>query len=695
MIKRKGLHIFLLFSLLMGCAALLPVTAKQKPCKVARQLLQTLRTFHVDPPLTDSLFSERVLQEFVQNLDPGGFYLTQQSIQALRKDFQNLEKNIQKGKCTALETGIRIFNRQYLFVDSLRNRLLQEPLVLSDTDVLRLSLTPNHHYVADSAALVERWHKQLRYLLLYEAYMEAGEGVIKLENEAALRKKVQERLICRRSRLLDGSGGLAAQVGEHFLSALSTAFDPHTNYFPPTTKQQFMASLSTETESFGIQLHENAQGDIEISRLIPGGPAWKSNELHEGDVLLSLHPKKGQAKSFSCTSAEEAEALLADVTLKQVQLVVRKKSGQSKKVNLVKERLQVEENVVSSFVLKGEHTFGYLALPAFYSQLDGPYGRGVATDVAREIINLLNADIEGIVLDLRFNGGGSVMEALKLAGMFIDEGTLGVESDKFHKNQPLRDMIKGTIYDGPVVLLVNSFSASASEILAQALQTYNRALVIGSPTYGKATVQVIMPISGQEKSKPKEPFVKMTIAKYYGPLGSSYQSNGIIPDIELSDGISVLGMREAAYPTALRADVITNKFSFHPDPALPTEALSFLSEQRLLADTAYNRQLERTNKLAGIVAHGFPLRLSPRYFKADYEQLIKLYDESFTTGGAVKPPFELQNLPETEKLLERDEELKTMNTRIKEELKNDVWLTETYHVMLDLLQLQPGRSNKP
>ncbi len=683
----------LIASFMMGLAALVPAAAKQTPCKIARQLLQTLRLFHVDPPQSDSLLSERVLQEFVQNVDPGGFYFTQQSIDILRKNFKNLERGIQKGKCSALETGILIFNQQYRYVDSLRNRLLQEPLALRDTDVLELSLTQSHSYAKDQAALAERWQKQLRYLLLYEAYVEAGEGAIELKNEALLRKKVQERLLCRRSRLMDAQGGIEEQVGEHFLSALSTAFDPHTNYFPPTTRQQFMASLSTETESFGIQLHENAQGDIEIARLIPGGPAWKSKELNEGDVLLSLHPKKGHVKNFSCTSVEEADALLDDVSLKQAHLIVRKKSGLTRKVSLVKERLQVEENVVNSFILKGRHTFGYLALPAFYSQLDGPYGRGVATDVAKEIIGLLEADVEGIVLDLRFNGGGSVMEALKLAGMFIDEGPLGVESDKYRKNQTLRDVIQGTIYDGPVILLVNSFSASASEILAQALQTYNRALVVGSPTYGKATVQVIMPISGQKKPKPKEPFVKMTIAKYYGPLGSSYQSSGIIPDIELSDGLSVLGMREAAYPTALRADALNSKFNFHAAPALPTETLSFLSEQRLQEDTSYNRQLERTNVLAGVVENGFPLRLSPLHFKADYDQLIRLYEEGITTAGTLKPPFELQNLPESEKRFERDEELKTMNARMKEELKNDVWLTETYHVMLDLLQLQYG-SNK-
>ncbi|AHM63480.1 carboxyl-terminal protease [Flammeovirgaceae bacterium 311] len=650
--------------------------------------------YHVDPPASDSLFSERVLQEFIQNLDPGGFYLTMESVNTIRGSFGNLEKDIQKGRCTALEAGIAVFSRQYIFVDSLRSQLLRQPLVLSDADVLQLKLSQKQSYAKDGVELAEKWRKQIRYLLLYEAYIEAGEGELSLENEAALRIKLQERLQCRRSRLMEAAGGLQLKIGDHFLSALSTAFDPHTNYFPPTTRQQFMAALSTEAESFGIQLHENPQGDIEILRLVPGGPAWKSKELQEGDVLISLRPKKGMAKDFSCTSIEEADALLADVMLKQAKLDVRKKSGQLKTVELVKERLQVEENVVNSFILEGTHTLGYLALPAFYTQQDGSYGQGVATDVAKEIIKLLSAEVEGIVLDLRFNGGGSVMEALKLAGMFIDDGPLGVESDRYHKNQPLRDMVKGTIYDGPIILIVNNFSASASEILAQALQTYNRALIVGSSTYGKATVQVIMPVSGQHKPKSREPFVKMTIAKYYGLQGSSYQAVGIIPDIELRDGISAFGLREAAYPTALRADVISSKLNFHPEPALPTEALSFLSEQRLQTDSVYKRQLEHSNMLTNIIARGFPVRLSPRYFKADYNQLLNLYEECVTTRGSASSPFKLQNLPDTEKLFAEDEELKSINARMKEELENDLWLTETYHVMLDLLELQP-RSSKP
>lgn len=694
MMKHQRLRILLPASLLLVFAVFLPVAARPTTCKIARQLLQTLRLYHVDPPAADSLFSERVLQEFIRNLDPNGLYLTRASIHSLRGSFRNLEKDIQKGRCTALEAGIAVFSRQYQFVDSLRTQLLLQPLELSDDDVIQLTLSQKQSYAENRAELTGRWQKQIRYLLLYEAYIEAGEGELSLVNEAALRTKVQERLQCRRSRLMESAGGLQQRIGEYFLSALSTAFDPHTNYFPPTTRQQFMAALATEAESFGIQLHENPQGDIEILRLVTGGPAWRSKELQEGDILLSLSPKKGPAKDFSCTSIEEADALLADVSLKQAKLYVRKKSGQLKTVELVKEKLQVEENVVNSFLLKGTHTLGYLALPAFYTRQDGPYGQGVATDVAKEIIKLLNAEVEGIVLDLRFNGGGSVMEALKLAGMFIDDGPLGVESDKYHKHQPLRDMIKGTIYDGPVILLVNSFSASASEILAQALQTYNRALVVGSPTYGKATVQVIMPVSGHKQAKSKEPFVKMTIAKYYGLLGSSYQAVGIIPDIALTDGMSALGLREDAYPTALRADVIGSKLKYHPEPALPKEALSFLSEQRLQADSGYNRQLERSHMLSTIINTGFPVRLSPRYFKADYEQLLSLYEEGITTGGSFLPPFRLQNLPDTEKMFAEDEELKTMNARMKEELEHDLWLTETYHLMLDLLDLQP-RSSKP
>lgn len=672
-----------------------PASSLQEVCTTAQQLLQTLHTYHVDPPAGDPVFSERMYTQFIQHLDPKGLYLTEPDLVSLKKSFTDAEAAIKAGNCVALAKAVEIFDRQYTYVDSVRQQLLKKPLKLQQ-DTLLLSLNPQTTYAPDRPALVKRWKKQLAYLLLYEAYADAGEGTLSLSNEIGLRDKVQKRLMCRRNRLLQASGGLEGHVGEQFLQALATAFDPHTNYLPPLQKDRFVASISAQTESFGIELEENQHGDIRIARLVPGGPAWRSNELHDGDVLLHIRANKGLAKDFACTNLEEADELLGDTGFTHAFLTVRKKSGQTKTVELKKERLQVEENVVSSLILKGERAVGYLSLPSFYTQIDAegvPSSRtqGAASDVAKAIVQLKKEGVEGIILDLRFNGGGSMMEAMSLAGIFIDEGPLGVEVNRGEKPMLMKDSNRGVLYGAPLILLVNGFSASASEILAMALQDYNRALIVGSPTYGKASMQVVMPVMGSDAIKNSTaavPYVKVTTGKYYGVRSTSYQARGIQPDILLKDGLAAFNQSESAYPTALRADVVDKKVIFKALPPLPAATLASESQRRLLTDKAYREHTSRAEAFSLAAVKGFPVRLQAQYFKQDYEQLVKLTEEGSSTSGLGEAYVQLHNLPAMEELLKANALDMEQNKRLKEELAQDVWLAETYRIMLNLVDLE-------
>lgn len=664
-------------------------------CKTARQLLQFLRTYHIDPPAGEAIFSDRFYQQFIHHLDPQGLYLTEADLATLKLSFQEGERAIGAEDCKALEQAIIVFGRQYNFVDSLRQQLLKKPLNLRQ-DTMLLSLKSKTSYAADRAALIKRWQKQLSYLLLYEAYAKAGEGVLSLAEEEQLRASVQARLQCRRKRMMEAPGGLEGYVGEQFLQALATAFDPHTNFMPASHRDRFVAALSAQTESFGIALTENQQGDIEIARLVPGGPAWRSNELHEGDVLLNLRPKKGPVREFACTNQEEAHALLEDSSLRQALLTVRKKSGQHKTVELMKEKLQVEENVVSSIVLKGERSVGYLSLPSFYTQMDASgqisySNQGSASDVAKAIVQLKKEGVEGIILDLRYNGGGSVMEALNLAGIFVDEGPLGVEVNKGEKPRLMKDQNRGVLWGAPLILLVNGFSASASEIMAQALQDYNRALIVGSPTYGKASMQVVVPLSGQaggRNAQADAPYVKVTVGKFYGVNSSSYQAKGVQPDVALADGLVAFNASESAYPTALQADFLDKKVMYKALPLLPRAELAGRSQNRLLNDRAYTDHKKRADAFARAGQEGFPIRLQAQFFKEDYGRLITLTDEGTSSAGLVEPHFQLHNLGTVEELLQASALDLEQNQRIKLKLSQDVWLAETYRIMLDLINLQ-------
>jgi carboxyl-terminal processing protease len=665
---------------------------KDRACATARQLLHTIRSYHVAPPAADSLFGHRVLQQFVQLLDPYGLYLSQGDVSRLRPYFITLEQDARQGKCGFVDQSLQLFSQRYRFADSLRQALLKQNFHWQDSDTLYISLHPAKSLAAGREELTDRWLRQLKYMVLQEAYTEAGGEAFSMAHQQALREKVLERLNCRRSRMLGTPHGLQEYVEESLLEAIASSFDPHTNYLPASIKQQFEASLSVETESFGIELEENRQGDVQIGTLSPGGPAWKSNELHQGDVLLQIRPKKGAARSFSCANIEEAARLLNDATHRHIFLTVRKPNGKTKTVELVKEKLQVEENVVQSFVLNGDRKIGYVSLPGFYTQWDEQgRERGCAQDVARELLRLKREGVEGLILDLRYNGGGSVQEALNLAGVFIDEGPLGIEHSRGDKPRLLKDLNRGTLFDDPVLVLVNGYSASAAEILAQALQNYNRALVVGSKTWGKASMQTIIPLdpaSASQGAQGRGDFVKVTISRYYDLKGGTYQYRGVVPDILLEDGLAALGQHESTYATALKPDAIIKQLSYTPLPELPVQVLAQRSQQRLLLNKAYAEQLRQATDLQMATRRGFPLRLSPAGFQQDYTWLNNLMVRSEEEEQPENYPFELKVLSVHELRLKQSPDLQEAHEKLVKELRRDTWLEESYHILLDLLQSQ-------
>lgn len=676
--------------MLAGCLLALPLGAQQKEsaCSTIRQLMKTIRVYHVAPVPADSAFGERVLQQFVGGLDPFGLYLTRNDVRFLRDHFLTLDEQSKSGGCRFYEVAVQIFSDRYRYADSLRQSLIRQPIHWQAADTIRIFHGAGT-LAADQKELAVRWRQQLKYMLLQEAYTESGGKALQPEKLAGLKESVLQRLNCRRSRMLGTATGLQDHVQEVLLEAIATAFDPHTSFLPHSVKQQFEASLSAEAESFGIGLSENRQGDIQIEHLSPGGPAWKTNELHQGDVLLKLRSQNGGEKTFSCASVSEADLLLNDASHRHIYLTVRKQNGKTKTVELVKEKLQVEENVVQSFVLAGERKIGYLSLPGFYTQWDEQgRERGSANDVARELLKLKREGVVGLILDLRYNGGGSVQEALNLAGMFIDEGPLGIEQMRGEKPRLMKDMNRGTLYDDPLIVLVNGFSASAAEILAQALQNYNRAVIVGGKTYGKATMQSLIPLQATQlgyQPKSDDDFVKITISRYYNLKGSTYQYEGVQPDVLLEDGLGALGLHESASPTALRADQIQKQLIYYPLPPMPLQQLAVNSTQRLQQNGVYQQQLAQAKALRKVVAQGMPLRLTPEGFQQDYARLSQLMEQEESQKAAVSS-FALHTLASTDQLLQLNPERKVAHEQLKQELAKDVWLGETYHIMLDLLK---------
>jgi carboxyl-terminal processing protease len=470
-----------------------------------------------------------------------------------------------------------------------------------------------------------------------------------MKQEPRMREIVLKSSLRKIRRPMTYPSGYEAYVTEQFANAICRAYDPHSDYFTRSAKENFEGEVNGDSYIFGFDLDENENEEVVISHILPGSPAWRSGELNKGDVIISLRWAGQDEMDLEGADAEDILALFDDQNHKDIQLGVRKADGTKKLVWLEKQKLEVEENFVRSYVLDaGDMKVGYIVLPGFYEESESKNGKNCANDVAREVVKLKKENISSLILDMRNNGGGSMIEAMELAGIFIDEGTLAFAKYNTGKPMGIRDPNRGTIYDGPMVVMVNKASASASEMVADALQDYNRALIVGSPTYGKATMQVILPLDtnvDMEKysdaimNKGTE-FVKVTLGRFYRVTGGTHQLRGVQPDIYLPDLTEYAGYGESYNRYALKPDSVKRATYFKPLPALPVADLSAQSGERIKSSEAFKvirrygdfvTKANKASKEAIPLEYNEYMNFSKQYRK-DAAALSKEYEKIYQPG---------------------------------------------------------------
>jgi carboxyl-terminal processing protease len=371
-----------------------------------------------------------------------------------------------------------------------------------------------------------------------------------------------------------------------------------------------------------------------------------------------------------------------------------------KTVALLKEKIREEENVVKSFILKGDKKIGYISLPGFYTEWESRTGQGCANDVAKEIVKLQEEKVEGLILDIRYNGGGSLGEGVDLAGIFINEGPICVLKGRAEKPEILKDMNRGTVYNGPLVVLVNGQSASASEVLVGALQDYNRAVVVGSPTFGKATGQIVVPLDStisltapaERKARSPYGFVTVTTEKLYRVTGRSAQLKGVRPDISLPDVYDALDYREATYPFALSSDSLNRKFYFSPLSPLPVAELTRRSTGRLEQHPSFGAIRRFTEVLKEIPDKtGKAIPLQPAYFAQRAAENQRRQQELETALEQVTTLYTVENTAYDRELMHMDAYSKEVNDALIQNVLSDIYITEGYQITKDLILLQSSK----
>jgi carboxyl-terminal processing protease len=643
---------------------------------------------HYEPKDIDDDFSVSVFEDFIDMMDPTKRYFLEEDLQEFEQYKFQLDDQIRNTEITFFNL---VYDRLMVRMEDAREiykEVLETPFDFSKQEFIDVDYA-NKGYARDRDELKDRWRKQLKYQAIgtYDSKLslseEEGENPMSAEDaEVAARENTQSTLDEYFTYIDD------LERKDWFVQYLNTIvdeFDPHTYYFPPEDKERFDMSMSGRFEGIGARLQKQPEG-AKIVDIISGGPVWRDQRLEVGDEILKVGQAGEQPVDIVGMRLDDAIKLIKGPKGTTVDLTVRKVDGTVEVVSLTRDVVELEESFAkSSVIIKEEEKFGLIHLPKFYVDFTDYNKRNAATDIAKEIERLKEEDVQGLVLDLRDNGGGSLKTVVDIAGLFIEDGPIVQVQSSGRDKEIYEDKDERIQWDGPLVILVNELSASASEILAAAMQDYRRAVVIGSKqTFGKGTVQNLIPLDNIVRSNEYGDLgaIKLTTQKFYRINGGSTQLEGVKSDVVVPDRYSYIDLGEKDQSNPLQWDKIsparytpwdgyidyettiaqsTARMKAHPQIALIDENARWLKEQQEEDQIPLNYQayVEREEKN----------KEKSQYFKSKME-----YDSKLN----------FSSLQYEKELFTQDSVLRDKRDRWHKDLARDVYVEEAVNVLEDL-----------
>ena len=564
-IKYK-VHIGLLLLFSIFCSyTFLDDSDKQK--KQMAFVLSNLIQEHYDVPTIDDKYSDKVFTLYFKQLDHSKRFFTQEDSIALSSYRYRLDDEIEKQNYDFFEMTDAFYQRRLTFIANSFQELLSEPFDFTVQETIQLD-ADKRSFAKNEVELKQQWRKYFKYIVLLnvqdkleiqEKAIEKSDTSVKIKSFDVLEREAREKVkkdhveIFKRLQKETKADRFA-----EYINANVHVFDPHSDYFPPIEKENFDIQISGTLEGIGATLQEK-DGYIKVTNIVPGSPSYKQGELKPDDLIMKVAQGEKEPVDVVDMSLNNAVKMIRGKKGTTVKLTVKKPSGVIKVISIVRDVVVLEESYAKSMIIQdsiNKQKIGYILLPSFYVNFDDPSARSCSKDIKEELAKLKAENVDGIILDLRNNGGGSLGDVVKIGGYFIDEGPIVQVKGREASPYVFLDDAPGIEYNGPLVILVNQFSASASEILAAAMQDYNRAVIIGSSaTYGKGTVQRFykLPLlDGKEDIGAS----KVTTQKFYRVNGGSTQLKGVVPDIILPDIYSNLNIGEKEMDNAMPYDQI-------------------------------------------------------------------------------------------------------------------------------------------
>ena len=556
---------------------------------------------HYEPKDLNDEFSKKIFNKYFADLDPEKNIFLQQDIQSLEQFSTKIDDEVKGAPVQFFMEAGKLFDKRVKEVEAYYKEILTKPF----------DFTKDETYVGDGdkksfpgteSARKEEWRKYLKYLTL-QRYADlvdgresnkGKEGAI-TKTDAELEKEAREKVQAVMTRTFDRYHNKFTEEDKFnvFVNTITEMMDPHTEFMPPLDKRYFDEAMSGKFFGIGAQLTYD-EGNIKIASVLPGGPAQKNGQIEAGDIIAKVAQGTETPVELSGFTVQDAVKLIRGKKDSHVTLTLRKKDGSLKTLTLKRDEIVQDEAYVRSAVInEGSQKIGYIYLPEFYADFAESNGVRSGMDVAKEVNKLKAEGVDGLVIDLRNNGGGALYDVIQIAGLFIDQGPVVQVRDRQGKPQVMRDRDEGVVYDGPLVIMVNEMSASASEILAAAVQDYGRGVVIGSTsTYGKGTVQRTLgldPESNFSNTNSELGSLKLTLQKFYRVSGGSTQQKGVVPDVIIPDYLEHLKIREKHNPYSLPYDEIGKASYPKWNPGYSLDAVKQSASSRIASDTTFKR----------------------------------------------------------------------------------------------------------
>lgn len=670
--------------------------AKENPDKdklLIEIISYVLTRGHYSPSEMDDTFSENVFINYIEALDGRHRFFLQTDINNFKTFKYKLDDEIKNTKIDFFTKTYDKYLQRLNQVKEFYPGLLEKPFDFSQEETIDFDYK-NMGYAPSLSELKKLWRKYLKFdvLRVYADKKEteiqkqeddpAYEPISDKELEEASREVVKEDM----ERFYESREDLDRKdFFSVYVNAIALQFDPHTTYFAPEDKDRFDMGISGKFEGIGARLQKKNQ-QIEIVEVISGGPVWRGQLLEPGDRILKVAQVDSPPVDIVGMRLDDVIKLIKGPKGTQVFLTVKRVDGTIEEVVITRDVIELEEAFAKSTLIEKEgKKYGLIYLPKFYIDFNDYNQRNAASDVKKEIDKLKKEGIEGLIMDLRGNGGGSLQTVVDMTGFFIDEGPVVQVKSTGGQKQVLKDREAGVAWDGPLVVMVNAFSASASEILAAALQDYKRAVILGSKqTYGKGTVQNIIDLNKiiAGNSYGDLGAMKITTDKFYRVNGGSTQLEGVKSNIVFPDRYSLIETGEKDQDNPLSWDMISS-VNYSPWPqAVNYDYVEERSHKRM-TESSFIQLINEQAQWVKAQQDDYEYSLNYNNFINDIEQ-TEAQTKKFNALSEYRSTLEFAPSQSDLKEINQDEELKEKRKRWEENLGKDLYVNEAVEILEDL-----------